>query len=64
MSDQLEPETINPCVAYRDVGNEREQGCDSVTRDRRLDLDHFKSQIHSPRLIQGLLTTMGNKICS
>ena len=42
-------------IAYRDVGNEREQGCGSVTYISRLDLDHIESQLDSPRLMQRFL---------
>ena len=45
-------------IAYRDVGNEREQGCGSVTGISRLDFDHFESQLDSPRLMQRFPNTL------
>ncbi len=42
-------------IACRDAGNEREQGRGSVTGVSRLDLDHFDSQLDSPRLMQRFL---------
>ena len=47
MTDQLESKIINLCVV-------KLRNSAAITRVPRLDLDHFESQIDSPRLIQRL----------